>query len=391
LRERERARARHIRQLIIGVVVLALIAGGVGVWRLTAGSGKKSSGASATKQRTLLLQLAGPTKKAVASALLGVTDATSDASVVYIPTRLVTDVAGAGSMPFGDVLSLPDVKQSGNALTDLTGVKVGGSYVLRPAGLAALVDRLGGIDVDVDTDVLSKGANGATTVVVPSGQHKLTGAQAYAYASYATSPTESDAVRLVRFNDVLRGVLDKLPAGAPQVVALLDGLDAASTLPLAETAGLLATLGQVDGEHGSVGYDTLPVREIDTGSVTLAYGLDATASEALMKSRFAGSLQGGSGAVLKVLVENGVGTPGLIDKARTKLVAAGFRFVNGGNATQFGFTQTAVLIPDASQENQTKGEKVAKALGVPVGDVQTSARGQNVADVIVILGKDFKP
>jgi hypothetical protein len=26
-----------------------------------------------------------------------------------------------------------------------------------------------------------------------------------------------------------------------------------------------------------------------------------------------------------------------------------------------------------------------------VGDVQTSARGQNVADVIVILGKDFKP
>ena len=36
-----------------------------------------------------------------------------------------------------------------------------------------------------------------------------------------------------------------------------------------------------------------------------------------------------AGGPVRVLVQNGVGTPGLVDKARTKLVKAGFRFVNG--------------------------------------------------------------
>jgi hypothetical protein len=197
-------------------------------------------------------------------------------------------------------------------------------------------------------------------------------------------------VRLVRFNDVLRGVLMKLPTTPDAVATLLTGLVGSAGQPTATAAAVLSTLAQVE-DAGSVAYDPLPVRDIDTGAATVSYGLDAAASDAMMKTRFAGSLVGGSSDALRVLVENGVGTPGLADRARSKLVDAGMRFVNGGNATQFGFTQTVVLIPDASSANQAKGARVAKALGVPVQDVQTSPRGQTVADVIVILGKDFKP
>ena len=51
---------------------------------------------------------------------------------------------------------------------------------------------------------------------------------------------------------------------------------------------------------------------------------------------------------MRVLVENGVGTPGLVEKARAKLVDAGFRFLNGGNASSFGDDPSTVLVADGT-------------------------------------------
>ena len=92
-----------------------------------------------------------------------------------------------------------------------------------------------------------------------------------------------------------------------------------------------------------------------------------------------------------MLVENGVGTPGLVEQARTKLVDDGFRFVNGGNAAEFGVANSLVLVPDGTSQSVTRGERVAESLGLPATAVRPSNRGQTVADVIVILGEDFAP
>jgi len=95
--------------------------------------------------------------------------------------------------------------------------------------------------------------------------------------------------------------------------------------------------------------------------------------------------------VLRVLVENGVGTPGLVEQARSKLVTAGFRFVNGGNAADFTGEPSSVIIPDGTESRVRQGQRVAAALGLPASSIATSDRGQTVADVIVILGSDFAP
>jgi len=50
-----------------------------------------------------------------------------------------------------------------------------------------------------------------------------------------------------------------------------------------------------------------------------------------------------------------------------------------------------VLIPDGSSESIQTGQSVAKALGVPAGSVMIDDQGQTVADIVVILGQDFKP
>jgi hypothetical protein len=385
-----RRRALH-RRLLAGGLALALVAGAAVTWWLVAGRDERPAPTVRTvdaAQRTLLVQLADADGQAAATALLGLRG-TRTGAVLFVPSRLVVDVAGAGAQPFGETLTLPDPAAPGKALTDLTGVRVDGDWVLEPVGLAGLVDAVGGVQAEVDVDVTTEDAQGRRTLVVRAGQQRLGGAAAAAYAGFA-APEEPELARLARFNDVLDGVLRGLPPSAGAVERTLAGLGerSRSTLPVDRLAARLVD-ARAAVRAGGVLSDVLPVREIDSGGDQQAYGIDAGRADALIRSRFAGALTTPSGAV-RVLVENGVGRPGLVDAARSRLVAAGLRFVNGGNAAEFDSAPTVILIPDATARSQQQGDRVAGALGLPKSSVQVSGRGQTVAEVIVILGADFR-
>jgi hypothetical protein len=313
-------------------------------------------------------------------------------SVVLVPSRLVVDTVSAGSMPFGDTLALASPTASADALTDLLGLHVDSALVLTVDGLAGLVDAVGGVEVDVDTDVRVASPGGGDPIVVPAGEQRLAGAAAAAVASYA-EPGEPEQSRLARFNQVLVGALSQLPEGAPAVADVVAGLGegARTTLELDQVAarldGLRAALAADDVSVG-----ILPVHAIETGGEVQALGLDAPEAAELVAARFPGALLSTSpDGPVRVLVQNGVGTPGLGAQARELLVAAGYRFAAGGNAASFDVEQTVVLVPDAGAQVRAMGERVAETLGLGPGSVRTSSRGQTTADVIVILGRDFQP
>jgi hypothetical protein len=113
----------------------------------------------------------------------------------------------------------------------------------------------------------------------------------------------------------------------------------------------------------------------------------------MVTANFSGSLPAQrTGGPISVVVQNGVGTPGLAAKARTRLVVAGITYVSGGNAAKFGYAKSVVLVPTSSGlDGQRKGQAVARALGLPTSDVALTEQGQTIADVVVILGADFKP
>ena len=164
-----------------------------------------------------------------------------------------------------------------------------------------------------------------------------------------------------------------------------------STLDSTALAERLRVFGKAVADEELVS-DVLPVTEIDTGGAVTAYGVDSGQAAAMMRSRFAWALvRDAGGQVVRVLVENGLGTPGLVEAARGRLVGAGFRFINGGNASPFTQDPSVVLVPDGTDKSLDRGRRVAAALGLPEASVQPSDRGQNVADVIVILGADFRP
>jgi len=384
------------RRVLIGLgasVVVVLVVG-LSAFLLTRGGSEETVpvGAGPAMQRTVLVQVTGADGVAAANALVGVTPKDSSAAVVLVPSRLLVDAAGTGAIPFGETVTLPERSAPAQALTDLLGVRVDDSWVLTRQGLAGLVDAVGGVNADVNADVVETDAGGDRTIVVPAGSRHLAGTAAAAYAVYLAED-EPEQARLARFDDVFSAVVAALPQDRAEIAAAVaeSGDGSQSTLDPTRLAGRLSVLRDA-AAAGTLVSDVLPVTEIDTGDTVPSYGIDSGQVAAMMRSLLPGALQTDAGGeVLRVLVENGVGTPGLVELARAKLVADGFRFVNGGNAADFGFDESAVIIPDGTEPSVRRGQRVADSLGLAESAVTTSDRGQTVADVIVILGRDFVP
>jgi hypothetical protein len=136
----------------------------------------------------------------------------------------------------------------------------------------------------------------------------------------------------------------------------------------------------------------VPTNEIDSGSGPASYGLDDTAAATMVQQRLAGaSLPVPPGGRAHILVQNGVGTPGLGDAARAVLVSRGYYFRTGGNATRFTNGPSVVLIPDATPQSRALGTRVTQLLGLPATAVQLDGNPTTIADVVVILGSDYRP
>jgi len=389
-----RRRTRRRRVLVVAAGALGVLLVGVGIWLLVRPSGTETptTTTAADKQAITLVQVTGADGTAAGSAIVGSTKGDGSAVALLVPSRLNVDVAGSGAMAFGETTTIGDPEAPSAALTDLLGLRVDDTWTLTKPALAALVDAVGGVQAAVDVDVVDTAPNGAQTVVVKAGNQLLKGSAAADYATYLAD-TEPEEARLARFDDVLTALLAKLPADETGIGAFLAtaGAGSSSNLDQAELAARLAVMREA-AKKGEFVSDVLPVNEIDTGGPVPSYGLNAGDTDAALREKFPGALQkDASGGVVRVLVENGVGTPGLVEKARTKLVDAGFQFKNGGNASPFTNQPSSIQVSDGTDASMAKGRRVAAALGLPADSVVPNDRGQTIADVIVILGPDFTP
>ena len=385
-------RRRLLFAVLAPVVVVGLVA-----WLLSGGSGKsgKNAPVAATTSRTqstLLIELKGSLAVAVDSALLAHDPANHDGAVVLVPSNVQTQVPGFGSMPFGQALSVGDPNASTGALSDLIGVTVDGSWTLTQSALATLVDKIGGVTVAVDKDVTTT-ANGTTSIVVPAGTQKLNGANAALFASFQATG-DTDQAELTRFDAVLKQVLAGLPKTQAALTPMLASLGAGSTTSFAPTTLATFLLGlAADNTAGTMTDQLLPVTPLSTGSGQDAYTLDTAKTATLVSTELASSVPASRKATgNRVYVQNQVGTPGLGETARSRLVAAGFVYVQGQNTADMpNATAPSVVVilgPTSAQIDQ--GDAVARSLGLPISDVRVANDGFTVADVLVKLGADYK-
>lgn len=397
-REERRLRKRQQRRKFgfaggIGAAVLAI--GGiatliVGVQHVvTHGGGTKRS------QVTLLLQVQAPNRTAAGTVLLAADPSTQQGLEVLIPSRLITDVCGYGSQNFGDILALPNgASASRSALSSLLGgVTIDGSWVISESDLTNLVNEVGGIDVDVNTTVVQRTAGGGGRILVAPGQQHLNGTQALEYATYSPGQ-EGAAGVLARLQGVVDATIQALPRTLNQVASLTRELPKASqaTIGSQRLAKLLFELRTYDQTEAGVFPTDLPVTTIDAGGPLPSYRVDdsATGVKQLVSTRLSDSLPSSANSQhASVYVLNGLGVPGLVGTACSRLTANGFTYVGSDNAPTFSNARSEVDIFRDSDADQ--GRALAKALGLPASDVRRSTVNQSVARYVVILGRDYTP
>ena len=232
-----------------------------------------------------------------------------------------------------------------------------------------------------------------------AGNQQLGGAAAAAYATYLAEG-EPEQARLARFDDVLdRGGCASCPPTTPASTALLAGLGGRLDVDADSRAlaARLAVLRDAAGTNGSLVYGRAAGRPSSTPATpSTSYGLNAAQAAATMLQPVRpASLQKDRAAVraVRVLVENGVGTPGLVEKARDE--AGRCRLPVRQRRQRLAVQrrpERACSSPTAPSRACTRRGGSRRPLGLP--DSSVGARrtaGQTVADVIVILGADFTP
>ncbi|MDX6285899.1 MAG: hypothetical protein QOG53_1384 [Frankiales bacterium] len=388
-RQRKRQRRRRVSAVGVLAVVGGLIAAFV-VFKVASNVGDNKTAPAGRTQTTLLMQIRAANGTAAASALLAHDTGTRQGVMLLVPSRVIAPIPGRGSAPFANALATGTPALSQAALSDLIGVTVDGGIVFNQPTFARLVDNLGGITADVDTEVVRRVKNGPAIVLVPRGSgQKLDGAGAVAYATYNGG---GDIAQLPRVQQVIQGILDKVPDAASFTKALSDlgpGLQLNMSGP--RVADLIAGLA-TDVRDNKVDIQSLDVKSVDVGGTT-AFSIDTPEVKKFVQASLAASipesLRSGDN---RVLVKNGIGTPQLGTTTRPRLLKAHFVYIDGGNVPGFPFRtrNSAVLIFSGSQAARERGAQVAAALGLPASDVQISNIGQSVADVIVVLGRDYK-
>jgi hypothetical protein len=334
--------------MVAGVVLVA--AGAYGVSRLgdAAGGGptdpndeRRSGGPS----ELLVLQVTG-----TRDPLLAVIGAAHDGrrpAFFSIPFDLTLTVPGQGEAMAADVAGL-DAETVRVAVSNTFGAWARHVAVMDLEGLADVVDRVKGIRVRVPGFYVTDAGN------LGPGPDRLNGEQVAALLRSEEDGGEA------RWASIVQGLL----GGRVR----LDGGD------LAETDGVAGVRRVLKGARGAAvaAFPTLSV----AGSVTVPMqpDLDQQVSRLF-----------GVRSPVPVIVENGVGAPGLGQDVAAVLVPLGYRVVLSQNADLFGYERTRVVAN--SDRAIADARRIQDALGV--GRVRVSQVPSGIGDITIIVGEDF--
>ncbi|GAA4801583.1 LCP family protein [Streptomyces ziwulingensis] len=386
---REEARRRARARVVALVVVLALVAvGGVGyLWYAGKLPGLSSAdsatggttAAGAQKRDVIAVHLHDTKGGTTSTALLVDNTTTEQGTAVLVPNSLgLTGDDGNPTTLAKSVDTGPDSART--ALDSALGTDIEGSWRLDTPYLQVLVDLVGNIEVDTDTDVPDPESKKSTALVRKGEGQTLSGKTAVAYATYQGAQETQDA-QLERFGQVLQGVLRKLSSDARGATTTVQTLGMILDPPLTDKdlGSFLAGLAE-RAKGGDFKTATLPVQDDGT--------LSAEASAGVVKDVLGGTAKSpDKDAAVSVSVQNASGVDSNTDKVRVVLLNGGFTFLESSAAASDRATSQVLYADAGDKENATE---VAKTLGLPTSSVAKGEVSAN-ARVSVVLGQDYRP
>jgi anionic cell wall polymer biosynthesis LytR-Cps2A-Psr (LCP) family protein len=393
-REEAKRRARARMTAILVVLALVVVAGGGYLWYAgklpflsSSDTAQGTDVAAGAQKRDVIVVHLHSTKGSDTSTLLLVDNATTKkGSAVLLPNSLALTDQDGNTTTLGQ--SVGDDGSSGTreSLDTVLGTRIEGTWRLDTPFLQNLVDMVGHIEVDTDTDVPDPKDPDEGVLVHKGDQQTLSGRMATAYATYRGAG-EPQSAQLQRFGQVMQGVLRKLSSDKEGATRTVQTLGQIIEPPLTDEDLGSFLAGLADRAKGG-----------DYSSTVLPVEPDGTLGEKAGQE-VVGKILGGQakspaeeGDGVRVSLRNATGgkTDGkkhpLADLARVALVNGGYTYVAAGTAGAAASSEVRY----AEAGNKDDAVEVARTLGLPESSV---AKGETAAgaDVTVVLGQDYAP
>ena len=349
-----RAAARERRRRLIAVAaVIALV--GAAAWLLlpggapnppvpSVGAGGGTPGpAPVVPPTTFAISVSNAAVPLVAVVHVG---GSGEFPVLTIPSHMQLEGPGLGESSTAGI-ARQSAERMRTSLSNMLGTWIDHYLVLDIQEVAVLADAAGGFTVTLPgTITFSDGAVGPGKVTM-DGTH----VSEYLGIDGSNAFTRWEVV---------------LPA-------LLTARTGGSLTGQSDELGAVARLLPVGA---AVRIDTFPTR-ISAGSARVP---DFDALDAIMASDF-----GVGTPPVSVLVQNGMGDPGVAAQIPALIVPKGFRVVLSTNADSFHHRTTLVIAGGA--DHVAEARRVLRALGV--GELGVTEVPSGLADITIVIGKDF--
>jgi LCP family protein required for cell wall assembly len=336
-------------------------------------------------------------------------------SMMSFPRDLVVPIPGcAGQLPFtgriNEAYTYCGPRGTLKTVKDLTHIPINYIITVNFIGFREIVDKLGGVYVDVDHRYFNDNSNGENyaTIDLHSGYQHLNGKEALDYARFRH--TDSDLYRVVRQQNFVKAMKQQISAHwsvtrIPGIVNTITknvevGVGGGKTLDvptLYKYANLAYGLPsgnfqQVQIENIS-GYNELSASQqsIDD-AVNKFINPDVSAPEkaatAALGEKPRQQDTGPRPAQVSVEVLNGNGVAGAADQAAVGLGERGYPVTNGGNADNFKYFKTKILYDPAVAGAEAAANQMADVFGD--GEAEAVQPGQQLQTMLqVIVGQTF--
>jgi polyisoprenyl-teichoic acid--peptidoglycan teichoic acid transferase len=367
---------------------------------LVVGYDRRTKGVDAStdsRSDTIMLLRADPDKKVI--------------SMLSFPRDLIVEHPGCRETgPFtgriNEAYTYCGFKGTLETVKQLTGVPINYVITVNFEGFTRIVDKLGGVYMDVDHRYLNDNSSGGptyATIDLHSGYQQLTGRQALDFVRFRH--TDSDIYRVVRQQEFVKSFkqqvsssfsLTKIPGIVKAITDNVEvgvgghkALDFDTLYSYAKLVYGLPTgnFQQVQLE-GLAGYNELTAPETAiTSAVDKFLNPDVSAPEKAANAALGREPKRETGpppSQVTIEVLNGNGTAGAADDAAYRLGQRGYQVVNSGNADSFEYFESEILYDPDVPESEVAANRLAELLGdANVSEVSPGAELTTMLRVIV--------